>query len=358
MQNPNGIRFVRESLNDYLQEEVWEASTQIRSGKLAPEIYKISFGIGSPHNFSYWFLDKKLIHAETPEDEGFAGDLQKRLTEKDYTAGRIYYENIKHNKQKWYFLVVKQDVNIEGLPPAEVFVLFNYTPIRRSTKNYIKYAFWIIAATVLVSYLLGNWLVSRSMKYIEIMYQKQKQFVSDASHELRTPLSIMLSYAELLEYKPRDKKLIANIKEEILQLNRLIDNLLAVARYDNHRILLQREHFNLASLVKETASSVGQAFCRTGEITVSGGKTLCLTATKDCCGSFYIFYWTMPLNTHRKTSILLFKQAGVKTTSKSSFLTTAGESRRRISAIFSNVFTGRTNPAMPKAWGWGCLWQN
>ena len=247
MQNQNGIRFVRESLNDYLQEEVWEASTQIRSGKLAPEIYKISFGIGSPHNFSYWFLDKKLIHAETPEDEGFAGDLQKRLMEKDYTAGRIYYENIKHNKQKWYFLVVKQDVNIEGLPPAEVFVLFNYTPIRRSTKNYIKYAFWIIVATVLVSYLLGNWLVSRSMKYIEIMYQKQKQFVSDASHELRTPLSIMLSYAELLEYKPRDKKLIANIKEEILHLNRLIDNLLAVARYDNHRILLQKERFNLAS---------------------------------------------------------------------------------------------------------------
>ncbi len=275
-----GIGFVRESLNDYLQEEVWEASTQIRAGNLEPEIYDISFSISSPYNFSYWFLDKKLIHAQKPNEDEFAQILLRRLTEKEYQTGKIYYENFKYNKQKWYFWVAKQDLSIEGRPPAEIFVLFNYTPIRHSTKNYIKYAFWVIIATVLVSYLLGNWLVSRSMKYIEIMYQKQKQFVSDASHELRTPLSIMLSYAELLEYKPRDKKLISDIKEEILQLNRLIDNLLSIARYDNHKILLQRERFNLSLLAKETAASVEQTFCRPGEITVSGSKNVVFNGDK------------------------------------------------------------------------------
>ena len=124
---------------------------------------------------------------------------------------------------------------------------------------------------VALSYLVGRLLAARSIKYIEIMYQKQKQFVSDAAHELRTPLSILLSYTELLEYKPRKKEIIGDIKKQILQLNDLIDSLLAIARYDNEKVVLRKEKFDAGRLASDCAQSISH-LCSGKPIEVSAQK--------------------------------------------------------------------------------------
>lgn len=259
------IRFMQDSLHDYLTEELWEASTFLRQGKMQPEIHKIASDINSSHNFTYWFLNKKLILAEEPLDDVIAAELLQRLTQRDFAAGRIYYENIKHNKQKWYFWVLKQNLQLEGGKTAEIFVLSNYTPIRKSTKAYIKFAVSAAVAWIIIAYLIGSLLVSRSMKYIDMMYQKQKQFVSDASHELRTPLSILLSYTELLEYKQQKNETTANMKEEILRINKLIDSLLEIARYDSCKMPLHKNVFNLENMVAEVVASIS-LLCPEGAI--------------------------------------------------------------------------------------------
>ena len=259
------IRFMQDSLHDYLTEELWEASTFLRQGKMQPEIHKIASDINSSHNFTYWFLNKKLILAEEPLDDVIAAELLQRLTQRDFAAGRIYYENIKHNKQKWYFWVLKQNLQLEGGKTAEIFVLSNYTPIRKSTKAYIKFAVSAAVAWIIIAYLVGSLLVSRSMKYIDMMYQKQKQFVSDASHELRTPLSILLSYTELLEYKQQKNETTANMKEEILRINKLIDSLLEIARYDSCKMPLHKNVFNLENMVAEVVASIS-LLCPEGAI--------------------------------------------------------------------------------------------
>ena len=164
-------------------------------------------------------------------------------------------KNIKYNKQKRYYILLKQDLWIGGTSRGEVFVLANFTSIRKSTKNYIVIALWIVLFAAFLAWFLGNILVARSMKYIEQSYQKQKQFVSDAAHEFRTPLTILYSYAELLEYAPKKKKIIAGIKDEVQQMNELIDRLLAIARYDNANIVMHREKF----LLNELAASVVDA---------------------------------------------------------------------------------------------------
>lgn len=259
------IRFMQDSLHDYLTEELWEASTFLRQGKMQPEIHKIASDINSSHNFTYWFLNKKLILAEEPLDDVIAAELLQRLTQRDFAAGRIYYENIKHNKQKWYFWVLKQNLQLEGGKTAEIFVLSNYTPIRKSTKAYIKFAVSAAVAWIIIAYLVGSLLVSRSMKYIDMMYQKQKQFVSDASHELRTPLSILLAYTELLEYKQQKNETTANMKEEILRINKLIDSLLEIARYDSCKMPLHKNVFNLENMVAEVVASIS-LLCPEGAI--------------------------------------------------------------------------------------------
>ena len=263
-----GIQFVRDSLQDYLQEEIREAETQIRAGIEKPEVYKVASD-SSAHNFSYWFVDGKILHAEEPQNEDFASILRQRLMSRHYQNNKIYHENIKYNKQKRYYILLKQDLWIGGTSRGEVFVLANFTSIRKSTKNYIVIALWIVLFAAFLAWFLGNILVARSMKYIEQSYQKQKQFVSDAAHEFRTPLTILYSYAELLEYAPKKKKIIAGIKDEVQQMNELIDRLLAIARYDNANIVMHREKF----LLNELAASVVDAMsglCPSGTFKLSG----------------------------------------------------------------------------------------
>ena len=101
------------------------------------------------------------------------------------------------------------------------------------------------------------------MKYIEQSYQKQKQFVSDAAHELRTPLTILYSYAELLEYNPKQTDVIAELKDEIQHINEMVDRLLAIARYDNSKVIMHNERFSVNRLAASVIKSMS-GLCQPG----------------------------------------------------------------------------------------------
>lgn len=256
----NTIDFVYDGLKDYLSEELWEVGEYVSDPDKRPTINKINADINSLHNFSYWFVDGRLVHAEEPKDEEIAAELLRRMSSKTYSDNRIYYENVKKHKQKWYFVLLKRSFFLSGGQKGDVFVLANYTPVRRNTRTYIKIAVAALALLSLLAFLIGSWFASRSMQHIETMYQKQKQFVSDAAHELRIPLSILLSFVELLEYRPDDKKLAGSIKEQVLQMNELLNNLLTIARYDNNSVSLKKETFDL----KELALAAAAAFSARG----------------------------------------------------------------------------------------------
>lgn len=262
------IQFVEDSLRDYLAEEMREAENQIRAGLNGPEIYKIASD-NSAHNFSYWFVNGKLVHAEEPNDEGFAVLVKQRLQDREYRNNEIYYVNIKHNKQKRYFIVLKQDLAIDGVPTGKVFVLANYTSIRKSTKNYIAAAIWAVVFATFLAWLLGSILVARSMKYIEQSYRRQKQFVADAAHEFRTPLTILYSYAELLEYNPHKNGIVNDIKDEIQQMNDMVDRLLSIARYDTSETAATKERFFLNRLAVSVINSMS-GLCPEGTFTLLG----------------------------------------------------------------------------------------
>lgn len=215
----NGIKLLQDSLYDYLAEEIWEAQEYFRHGGESPEMHTINSDIRSLHNFTYWLLDGKIIRAEQPGNNVIARQLEQRLLTKTYQPGKIYHENMKAGKQKWYFIVIKQDIRLSASQQGTVFVLANYTPVRKNAKAYIKIALTAAGIIIVLAYLVGSFFVSRSMKYIEQSYQKQKQFVSDAAHELRTPLTILYSYAELLEYNPKQTDVIAELKDEIQHIN-------------------------------------------------------------------------------------------------------------------------------------------
>lgn len=87
-------------------------------------------------------------------------------------------------------------------------------------------------------------------------YRQQAQFVSDASHELRTPIAVIQGYADMLDrWGKQDEKIleesIAAIKSEAAYMNRLIEQLLFLARGDTGRNQMDFKPVPLDELMHE-----------------------------------------------------------------------------------------------------------
>lgn len=97
---------------------------------------------------------------------------------------------------------------------------------------------------------------NRMIERLQISFEKQTQFVSDASHELRTPIAIIQGYADLIGRWGKDdpkvlEESISAIEKETKSMAGLIEQLLFLARGDSDKIRLQKTDFNLRHLLGE-----------------------------------------------------------------------------------------------------------
>ena len=86
--------------------------------------------------------------------------------------------------------------------------------------------------------------------------EQQIRFVSDASHELRTPIAVIKGYTDMLDrWGKADETIleesISAIKTETGHMNRLVEQLLFLARGDSGRTKLKIEQFSLSDVVRE-----------------------------------------------------------------------------------------------------------
>jgi two-component system sensor histidine kinase CiaH len=104
----------------------------------------------------------------------------------------------------------------------------------------------------------GFWLAGRALRPISLAMDTQRRFVSDASHELRTPIAVVATNAEVLLRHPDDSvessiDQVAAISDEARHMSRLVDDLLTLARADEHRLEVRREPVALDGLLQGLA---------------------------------------------------------------------------------------------------------
>ncbi len=86
--------------------------------------------------------------------------------------------------------------------------------------------------------------------------RQQARFVNDASHELRTPIAVIQGYANMLErWGSEDKQVLEEsihaISNEAEHMNKLVEQLLFLARGDSGRTKLKLEQIELNDMMQE-----------------------------------------------------------------------------------------------------------
>lgn len=94
------------------------------------------------------------------------------------------------------------------------------------------------------------------LERIRASYKQQVRFVSDASHELRTPIAVIQGYVNMLDRWGKEDTAILTesieaIQNEANHMQRLVEQLLFLARGDSNRQILDKKIYELNAMMRE-----------------------------------------------------------------------------------------------------------
>ena len=157
-------------------------------------------------------------------------------TNKKYEIGNLYFDRYS------YSLTSKNNL-----------IILDNTAINNKLGEYFRMSLLIFILLETLNVYISNRLTKWLTKPVINLFDKQKQFIVDASHELKTPLSVIMASAEALEEDPKEKKWLNNIKTEAERMNKLVIDLLDLAKSENINDKQNYSINNLSKIIEKTS---------------------------------------------------------------------------------------------------------
>lgn len=118
------------------------------------------------------------------------------------------------------------------------------------TKMIIIFSIVASIISLFIIYIIAKKVSKSIVKPVEDTFEKQKQFISDASHELKTPLAVIEANADVLENEVENNKWLGYIQNEIESMDKLINELLLLAKIENVDNVKDYKTFDLSKEIE------------------------------------------------------------------------------------------------------------
>ena len=168
-------------------------------------------------------------------DSSIYKEIEKIIKTND--KSKAYIGNLFYEKYSYGYIV------------NSYITLIDNTEVNNRLLGYLKQVIIIFILIEILFFIVTSKLSTWVTKPVVESFIKQKQFIADASHELKTPLSVIMASAEALENDTKNKKWLKNIQIEADKMNKLIKELLDLAKLDN--IKKQYTNNNISKIIEK-----------------------------------------------------------------------------------------------------------
>ena len=106
------------------------------------------------------------------------------------------------------------------------------------------------------------------------MDELRSHFISNVSHELRTPVTVLRSYIDTLYNYGNDfdfntqREFIGVMNQEVIRLNRMVNDILDFSRYESQNIKLEKTKQNIMEIIEDCVNQV-QVLAKEYDLTIS-----------------------------------------------------------------------------------------
>lgn len=138
---------------------------------------------------------------------------------------------------------------IRNMKEGKIITFMDNSIANKSLRNMLMLSLLIGFLALVCAYIISKKISLWIVRPIEDAFNKQKQFISDASHELKTPLAVICANADILESEVGKSKWLNYIQNEVESMDKLVNNLLCLAKMEkenqNNEIIV----FNMSKTV-------------------------------------------------------------------------------------------------------------
>lgn len=146
-----------------------------------------------------------------------------------------------------------------GLFPSEdggsTMIVMDCFLMLQAADNMLRITVIIFCVCALIVFLLLLFFSGRAIRPFAENLERQRQFVTDASHELKTPLSILSADLDLLSDSCGESRWLGSARTQIARLDKLIRNLVELARTEETIREGASEVFSLSDIALASAEA-------------------------------------------------------------------------------------------------------
>ena len=135
-------------------------------------------------------------------------------------------------------------------PDIDNFIAAENEKINNHVKTVIIISTTTSGISLIIIYIISKKVSELIVRPVEETLEKQKQFISDASHELKTPLAVIEANSDVLENEIGENKWLTYIQNETESMDKLINELLLLAKTENIEEIKNYENINISKEVE------------------------------------------------------------------------------------------------------------